>query len=371
MKSITKSTNTTMTSNIKKSLIALSIVTVLSACTTTTNENQNVTNLDNFFVESGGVIVTPAMYPTLETSHQILKNQDLVGVNNILHKRELTPTDNQPVVRMNRDTYYSFAVIDVSKGASITMPEIPAGKYMSIQAVTEDHRIQAMEYGAGTFELSTHTGSHVYVVIRLDATFSEAQAKEIQDKMSVKANSSTEFTAPTVNEQSFTQVENSLKAQIAGIAKRDGVNALTGMFTDVKGDSAKLYTDEKYQVGAAIGWGGAQMVDNIYEVSGNYPMDQCHQATFEDPKNKAFWSITVYNKKGFMFDDAANVSSNTAVMNKDGRYTVSFGCGSDAPNNIKTANESGVFNLGIRHYQPSDKVKNEGYRILPTVKVVK
>jgi hypothetical protein len=356
---------------VKKSFIALSIITVLSACTAVTTESQNITNLDSFFVKDGGQVVTPETYPTLETSHQILKNQDLVGVNNILHKRKLTPTNNQPVVRMNRDTYYSFAVVNVSKGASITMPEIPAGKYMSIQPVTEDHRIQAMEYGAGTFELSSHTGSHVYVVIRLDATFSEAQAKAIQDKMSVKANSSTEFTAPAVNEQSFTQVENSLKAQIAGIAKRDGVNALTGMFTDVKGDSAKLYSDEKYQVGAAIGWGGAQMVDNIYEVSGNYPMGHCHQATFEDPKNKAFWSITVYNKKGFMFNDAANVSSNTAIMNKDGSYTVSFGCGSDAPNNIETANESGVFNLGIRHYQPSDKVKNEGYRILPTVKVIK
>ena len=89
----------------------------------------------------------------------------------------------QPVVRMNRDTYYSMAVIDVSKGASITMPEIPEGKYMSIQPVTEDHRIQAMKYGAGTFDLTTHAGTHLYVIIRLDATFTEAEAKEIQDKI--------------------------------------------------------------------------------------------------------------------------------------------------------------------------------------------
>nr|WP_283104507.1 hypothetical protein [Shewanella olleyana] len=45
---------------------------------------------------------------------------------------------------MNRDTYYSLAVVDVSKGASITIPRLPEGKYVSVQPVTEDHRIQPM-----------------------------------------------------------------------------------------------------------------------------------------------------------------------------------------------------------------------------------
>ena len=91
--------------------------------------------------------------------------------------------------------------------------------------------------------------------------------------------------------------------------------------------------------------------------------------TFEDPENQAFWSITVYNAAGFMFSDAANVSSDTATPNDDGTFTLSFGCGRDAPNNMETANESGVFTLGIRHYRVGDKVTN-GYRVLPTVKAV-
>jgi len=143
------------------------------------------------------------------------------------------------------------------------------------------------------------------------------------------------------------------------------------MFTAPTDDSNKLFTQEKYEVGAAIGWGGAQIVDNIYEVSGNFPADTCHKATFEDPKNRAFWSITVYDKAGFMFNDLANLSSNTVSPNANGTYTVSFGCGEKALNNIKTANDSGLFNLGIRHYQPSDLVSIEGFRILPTVKAVK
>jgi len=335
----------------------------------TTTTIEKVTTEDAFFSDSGR-IVTPESYPTDETSHQILKNQDLIGVNKFLHKAHLTPTDNQPVVRMNRDTYYSMAVIDVSKGASITIPEIPEGKYVSVQPVTEDHRIQAMSYGPGTFKLSTHTGTHLYVVVRLDATFTEAEAKVIHDKMSISANSNTKFATAPVNKQSFTEVEDALKAQVPSLVKRDGVLALSGMFTDPRDESEKLFTQEKYEIGAAVGWGGAQWKDNIYELSGNYTADTCHKMTFEDPGNDAFWSITVYNKKGFMFNDLANYSSNTATANTDGTYTISFGCGEDSPNNIEIANPSEVFNIAVRHYKPSKKVSEDGYRLVPLMKEV-
>jgi hypothetical protein len=49
---------------------------------------------------------------------------------------------------------------------------------------------------------------------------------------------------------------------------------------------------------------------------------------------------------------------------------VSFGCGSDAMNNIPTINNSGVFNLTARHYRPSERVRDEGYRLVPFVKKV-
>lgn len=228
-----------------------------------------------------------------------------------------------------------------------------------------------MYYGAGTFKLSTHTGKHMYIIVRLDSTFSEAQAAKYQDQMRIDAKSSTLFKAEPVNEKSFEMIENNLKAQVPGILKRDGKEATFGMFTSPNDASGKSFTQEKYEVGAAIGWGGAQIVDNIYELSLNYPDDVCHQATFQDPKDKAFWSITVYDKVGFMFNDLANLSSNTVAPNADGTYTISFGCGDKALNNIETKNDTGVFNLAVRHYQVSDLVRIEGYRILPSVKAVK
>jgi hypothetical protein len=140
------------------------------------------------------------------------------------------------------------------------MPEIPEGKYMSVQPVTQDHRIQAMMHGPRTFELKTHTGKHVYVIIRLDATFTESEVKEIQDKMSIEANSDRLFETVSVNRESFVEVENTLKAAMPSVVKRDGVNALEGMFSEPGDESNQLFTQEKYQAGAAVGWSGAQMI---------------------------------------------------------------------------------------------------------------
>jgi hypothetical protein len=358
----------------KKLIFAILLVITIVGCqsskkeeTSTPEAAEQVTS-DKEFFDGNGRIVTPQSYPTDETSRQILKSQSLVGLNKFLHKRQLTATDNQPVVRMNRDTYYSMAVVDVSQGAKITMPNIPEGKYMSVQGVTEDHRIQAMKYGPGTFDLSTHTGKHLYLIIRLDATFTESEAKEIQDRMRIESNSNEEFRTVSVNQKSFTEVEDALKAKLPAIAKEDGINIMRGMFTDPRDESGSEFSSEKYQVGAAVGWGGAQMNDNIYEASGNFSTDGSYQLTFEDPKNKAFWSITVYDAKGFMFNDLANFSSNTAKANDDGTYTISFGCGEDEPNNLEIANSTNQFNIIVRHYQPSKRVIEDDYRLAPMIR---
>ena len=331
-----------------------------------TSQAEPVTDVDGFFSPDGR-IVTEDSYPTDETSRQMLLTQSRAGINRFSHKRELTPTDDQPVVRMNRDTFYSMAVVNVSEGATITLPEVPQGKYISLQPVTEDHRIQPMSYGPGTFELATHTGTHVYVIIRLDATFSVAQAAQYQDQFMISAKNETMFSAEPVDPESFERVENALKAKTPMLVERDGILALRGGFTAPTDESRGLHDKDKYQIMAAGGWGGAQWKDNIYEVSGSYPSSDCHQATFTDPQNVAFWSFTVYDKAGFMFSDLANVSSDTATPNADGTYTVSFGCGPDAPNNLPTANESGEFTLAVRHYQPSERVREQGYRLLPFV----
>ena len=328
-----------------------------------------VTSVADFF-QSDGMTATVENYPTLETSRQLLIAQGRAAVNEIAHNRKLTPTDDQPVVRMNRDTYYSFAVVDVSAGASITIPPLPEGKYVSVQPVTMDHRIQPMSYGSGTFELATHYGTHMYLIIRLDSTLSEAEANAIQDDMVINAASAQPFSAEPVDRESFEAVELSLRQKLPDLVKTFGPNLVNGMFTAPTDDSRGLYNFDKYTVGAAVGWGGAQLADNLYESSPNFPAEGCYSATFEDPDNGAFWSFTVYDENGFMFDDVAHMSSDIATANDDGTYTVSMGCGADALNNLPIINDTGVFNFIVRHYIPSDRVKFDGYRLMPQMKKI-
>ena len=257
----------------RTSLTPLTIALLFGVSTPTLAEP--VTSVADFF-QPDGMTATAENYPTLETSRQLLIAQSRAAVNEIAHNRQLTPTDDQPVVRMNRDTYYGFAVVDVSAGASITIPPVPEGKYVSVQPVTMDHRIQPMSYGSGTFELATHYGSHMYLVIRLDSTLTEAEANAIQDGMVINAASAQPFSAEPVNKESFDAVELSLRQKLPDLVKTFGPDMGKGMFTAPTDDSRGMYDFDKYTVGAAVGWGGAQLVDNLYESSPNFPAEGCY-----------------------------------------------------------------------------------------------
>ena len=76
------------------------------------------------------------------------------GINKLDHNRTPTPVDKQNVIRMNRDTLYSMAVVDISKGATVTLPD--AGKrYMSLMVVNNDGYVNKVFYGAGSYKLTT------------------------------------------------------------------------------------------------------------------------------------------------------------------------------------------------------------------------
>ena len=77
-----------------------------------------------------GVVVTQETYCRAETDRTFNNTAKLAGgVNRFFHFRAVTPLDNQTVVRMNRDTLYSAALVDTSKGATITLPKMPDGRY--------------------------------------------------------------------------------------------------------------------------------------------------------------------------------------------------------------------------------------------------
>ncbi|MFT6408138.1 MAG: hypothetical protein ACJAQ6_001554, partial [Arenicella sp.] len=86
--------------------------------------------------------------------------------NQWLHNRTLVPISDKPqsVRRVNRDTLYSYAVVDISNGASFSLPESD-GHYFSVQVINEKHFTNRTYYQTGQHTLSTAEFDTPYVLL--------------------------------------------------------------------------------------------------------------------------------------------------------------------------------------------------------------
>jgi hypothetical protein len=90
--------------------------------------------------------------------------RDAGAVNTFRHSREPAAIDAQTVIRLNRDTLYSFAIVDLSAGATVTVPD--AGeRYLSIMVVDHDHYVRAVLHGAGEYDLADYAPDSDYVLV--------------------------------------------------------------------------------------------------------------------------------------------------------------------------------------------------------------
>src|SRR5260221_5502905 len=99
------------------------------------------------------------------------------GFGKFRHGRELAPPAQQGIVRPNRDTLYSFAIVDLDAGAvTITLPD--AGKrFMGMQIVNQDQYTPATYYGTGTYTLTREMVGTRYAiaVVRFLVDFSNKE----------------------------------------------------------------------------------------------------------------------------------------------------------------------------------------------------
>ncbi|WP_047042142.1 DUF1254 domain-containing protein [Vibrio mexicanus] len=284
------------------------------------------------------------------------------GVNTWRHFRTPPKTEDQPIVRMNRDTIYSTAVVDTEKGATITLPDF-GDRFTMVQFTDENHNTFDMIYTQGneTIEVPPST-KFMFVLVRtyladINDTAEIKRLNALQDQLVITAGSTDDY--PIYGGYELPELVNKLEP-----VKREILDEIES--SDVE-DSEFMFGTPDYttkigrEYGAAYGWGGATFKDNVYQYSKNFSSTQCHQTTFEDPENVGFWSLTVYNDDGFMFNDLANMNNGVAEKNSDGTYTVSFGCGENAINNIPLdgLKEGQKWNVLVRHYTPSEKMFKE------------
>lgn len=123
------------------------------------------------------------------------------GVNRFYHFRDLMPVDAQTTVSANRDMLYSTAIIDISEGATFTLPDV-GDRYMSAMVINQDHYLNEVFHGGGSYALDMDTFDTPYVAVYLrvllDATdpADVAAVHAIQDQMSIEAASPDPFIVP-------------------------------------------------------------------------------------------------------------------------------------------------------------------------------
>ncbi len=306
--------------------------------------------------ETVATIVTQDNFPQAFTNMRLGALVQKTGGVNKFFTMPVPPSDpeKQFVVRMNRDTPYSVSVIDMSSDSVfITVPE--TDKYATLQIVDENHETQPMIYGPGRHKITAKTDFAFVVFRTLDG--------DIRSGLAIEAGSANPFVVQDWETLSFKQMD-----KVGNQDFSDGYDQSKAFGNAESGQTAYMN-----YVGCAGGWGGAMVQDNIYQTSGYFEAQGGYEMTFNDPKDTYFWSVTIYNADGRLFNDVANISSETnPVKNADGTYTLRFGCDGE-PNNIPIAkgNTTGKFNVLMRHYGPSDAVRNgeEGYD--PTTLITK
>jgi hypothetical protein len=304
------------------------------------------------------IVVTQDNYPQAYTNmrfNAVIKKAGGINKFFVMPNPPSDPT-KQFVVRMNRDTFYSISVIDFSNDdVYVTIPK--TDKYVTVQVVDENHETQAMIYGSGRHQLKSKT-THAFVIVR---ALDDAARRNLK----IETSSAKPFKLKSWDMKSFKITDAAGNADFS-----DGYDQSKAF-----GNKESGQTDYMNYVGAAGGWGGAMVQDNIYQTSQYFDNKSTYEVTFKDPKSKYFWSTTVYNGDGRMFNDLANISSESKpVKNADGTITIRFGA-TGQPNNIPTVegNTTGKFNVLFRHYGPSKEVRKgkKGYNPAILIRKVK
>lgn len=101
------------------------------------------------------------------------------GFGTFAHRREPAAIDDQTVIRLNRDTLYSAAILDLDAGpVAITLPEV-GKRFVSMQVIDQDHYLPQVVYGAGRHTLSKEKIGTRYVATAVRTLVDPTESKDV------------------------------------------------------------------------------------------------------------------------------------------------------------------------------------------------
>jgi hypothetical protein len=276
--------------------------------------------------------------------------RDAGGVNVLSHNRAPAPVDRQTVIRMNRDTLYSFAVVDISAGATLSIPE-HGDRYVSVMVVNQDHYINDIFHAAGSYEITADRFDTPFVAVAVRVLVDPNDPRDldevhrVQDGFHLTAGADRPFVMPDYDETSFDTTRRALltlAGQMSAFEHAFGARAAVNPV--------------RHLIGTAAGWGGLPDAEATYVgVNPALPVG-AYELHVGDVPVDAFWSISVYNADGYFEPNAQGVysiNSITGARNADGTITVRFGDHGDAPNSIPITDG---WNYLVRLYRPRPEV---------------
>ena len=322
-----------------------------------------------FAEDATPIAVTVDNFCRAESDNYFAKFVQDGSLGKIHSERELAPIDRQTVIRMNRDTLYSFGVFDLDAGpVTITLPD--SGKrFMSMQVIDEDHYAPYVYYAPGSHKITKQDIGTRYVCVGIRTFVNPNDPADIkathalQDAIKVEQASPGKLETPNWDKESLKKMREAL---LGVMAANGGLNS-THMF------GRKDEVDPvQHLLGTAGGWGGNPQSAAMY--SGVVPKKNdgktAYVLTVKDVPVDGFWSVSVYDKDGFFVKNAKNaytVNNVTAKPNADGSVTIRFGGDPNATNYIPIMPG---WNYLFRMYRPRKEILDGTWK-LPEAEPVK
>lgn len=299
--------------------------------------------------------VTLENYVVAETDWNFAAHQTQTPVNTWAHDGPATE-ESQTIIRSNVDVVYSRAIVDVSEGATLSIPERANGSLQLIHYIDENHLTHGVIYAGESVELTPESlsgGEYIYILARTRISDDLEETKAAQNAMVIDAVSAKPYRPKGFDAAEVETFRQQLIDEVnSGQATLDGFYAFGATMDDV--------TPNDYVYGAAVGWGGLPPQHAQYTpgVKGQGSAAECQTITIPIPNldynNGGFFSLTTYNSGSWIEGDNFHIGQERMLDNGDGTVTIDFNCDTD---HSVTVTEG--WNGSFRLYKPVDVKETE------------